>query len=121
MSDCKRIERLFSYTKFHIGFYITFGGGFVALAKASAGERSPFRGVVVNPELLGAAVALMALAGFAGGVVASSTTQCTTFDEFWGGKWGPYRSKLLYGEDWAALEHWTFWLSLAAAVASVWI
>ena len=82
MSD-ERVARLFDYTKFHIGLYMTLGAGLVAVVAAAADEKSVLRALVSYPKLLAGSVFLMFVAGAAGGVIASSLTQVTTFDDFW--------------------------------------
>jgi hypothetical protein len=115
----KRLERLYDYTKFHIGLYMTLGAGLVALIAAAADDKSVLRGLVVHPRLLGAAVILMTIAGLAGGIIASSLTQCESFCRFWTEKQGPWSWPLLPGKYWTWVEHTAFWAALLLAASSL--
>lgn len=117
----KRLERLYDYTKWHLGIYLSVAGALTAaagyLAEATkAGQLAPY---VDKPKLLLVAVALMFAAGACGGVVASSCTECATYEDLWNGKQGPFGTRLLKGRHWAALEHLCFWLSTALAAIAV--
>jgi hypothetical protein len=61
----------------------------------------------------------MGIAGFAGGIIASSTTQFRTFKQVWSEPIGPFRAKCMAGEWWAFLEHVAFWVGLLAIVVAV--
>lgn len=119
MNEDKRLERLFDYTKFHIGVYLTIGGGFVAILSAAiSGKPEELKGFVGCPLLLFLAAIFMGVAGLAGGVVASSATQHLSWRDLWEKPQGPYRMKWLTGENWAAIEHLSFWLSVVLASLS---
>jgi len=115
----KRIERLFEYTKFHIGLYMTVGAGLVALIAGAADVNSVFHGIVANPKLLIISVLFMATAGLAGGVIASSLTQINSFDEFWTKRQGPWSLTICVGKYWTWIEHTAFWSSIIFAAASL--
>ena len=125
LGDDKRLDRLLDYTKFHIGIYISAGGGLVALLASAATAQSPdaqltfLKGLVVKPWALALACLLMGVAGASGGVIASCCTQCQTFDELWIRKQGPHTRKWLPGKFWALLEHSAFWSSFLLAAYSV--
>jgi len=117
----KRLERLYDYTKWHLGIYLSVAGTLTAavgyLAEASKADRiAPY---VDRPGLLLAAVALMFAAGACGGIVASSCTECASYEQLWNERHGPFGSHLLKGRQWAAMEHLFFWLSVAAAAVAV--
>jgi hypothetical protein len=113
-NEDKQLARLYDYTKFHIGIYLSFAGGIAALLGSQ--ETGWFLSTLVksNKYSLYAALVLMVLAGACGGVVASSTLECKTFHEFWNKDHGPQSLPFLkrHGSNWAMLEHAFFWLSL---------
>jgi hypothetical protein len=110
----KRLDRLLDYTKFHVGIYLSIGGGLVALiGAASKAEEKSFLNLFVGSRIaLALALLFMVVAGIAGGVIASCCTQHRTFEALWCRPQGPYRTKILTGEGWAGLEHGAFWVSL---------
>src|SRR5688572_24979022 len=117
--DDKRLDRLFEYTKFRIGIYLTLGAGLMALIAVSSRSGSDLQGIVKHPSWLGLAIISMALAGFSGGVVAGGITRCESFAKFWQQKQGPYGRGWLPGKTWAAIEHTFFWIALVLATASL--
>jgi hypothetical protein len=118
MEEDKRLERLFDYTKWHIGIYLSIGGATVTLL-ASDKSAQVLSFLVGSKLLLGASLALMVVAGFAGGVIASSITTCKTFEEFWDHGQGPVEWKAMKGRHWPKLEHLAFWASLAFLGAGI--
>jgi hypothetical protein len=125
MPDDPRLSRLLEYTKFHIGIYLSaFGAIAAAIAAAAAkpGElQSLLNLVFVQRWALVPAAFFLALAGFAGGIIASCCTQNKTFDDLWNGLQGPGSCEWLAGRVWAQVEHVSFWLSLGfMAVALLW-
>jgi hypothetical protein len=117
-ADLKSLELLFDYTKFHIGLYLTLASVYVGAASVKVGERTLLE---VNRFFLWPAVISIAIAGFAGGVVASSITQCecSSAAEFLELDIGP-----LWGEWWPALywtriEHVAFWVGIISALLSL--
>lgn len=118
--DDKRLDRLFEYTKFHIGIYLSAGGGLVALL-GSAPDVRFIKSLIGSPKALALALLFMVIAGMAGGLVASCSTQYRSFEELWFERQGPHTSKLLKGQTWVLIEHGAFWISvllLAYAVLS---
>ena len=115
-ADDKRLDRLFEYTKFHIGIYLSSGGGLVVLV-ASADKSEFVKSVIGSPRALAMALILMIIAGLAGGVVASATTRNRSFDGVWLEAQGPFRR--MKGRDWASLEHYSFWASVTLIAYSV--
>ena len=111
MQEDKRLERLFDYTKWHIGIYLSIGGGTVALL-ASEKSKQVISFLVGSKALLGISLFLMVVAGAAGGVIASSITTCKTFEEFWDKPQGPVEWKPMRGRYWPKVEHLSFWASL---------
>lgn len=118
----KSLELLYDYTKFHIGVYLSMGSALIALMALRRGEP----GVLIFPvhkPLLMAAVAAIAFAGCAGGVIVSSITQSTadSSQDFLDSPIGPWRWKRarLPGLVWTEIEHSAFWIGLALAVLAV--
>ena len=116
----KRLDRLFEYTKFHIGIYLSIGGGIVAVLGS---EKSEFiRSLIGWPWALLCGLLCMFAAGIAGGLIASTCAQARTFDEVWTGppKLGPYVWQWRFaGREWAFIEHMAFWIGLVFIAASV--
>jgi hypothetical protein len=107
----ERVDRLFEYTKFHIGIYLSTGGAFLALIGTA--EKTDFlRALVGSPQMLLLALFLMIIAGMAGGVVASTTTTINDFEKVWNEPQGPFTFKVFPGRVWAGIEHGAFWLSV---------
>ncbi len=116
----KRLERLFDYTKWHIGIYLSMGGGLVGLLGTREGNCFLCR-VIAVPWLMGTALGALAIAGIAGGIVTSATTRCRTFEEVWDEDLPLYGRKTLTGKTWASIEHTAFWISLALIAASIFL
>jgi hypothetical protein len=119
--DDKRLERLYDYTKWHLGIYLSVASALTA-ATGLLAEKSKTENMAIyveKPILLLLAVAFMFSAGACGGIVASSCTECITYDELWNQKHGPFGLRIVKGRHWAALEHLFFWLSVACAVFAV--
>lgn len=116
----KRLDRLFEYTKFHIGIYLSIGGGIIAILGS---EKSEFiRSLIGWPWALLVGLVCMFAAGIAGGLIASTCAQAETFDEVWIGKkkLGPYTWEWGFkGREWAFIEHMAFWVGLCFIAASV--
>ena len=110
----KQLARLYDYTKFHIGIYLSFAAGISALLGTEKAGWFVSKLVAANTGPLYASLAFMVLAGMCGGVVASSTIECRTFADFWAKPQGPQSIRFLrcQGKFWAMLEHLFFWLSL---------
>jgi len=117
----KRLARLYDYTKFHIGIYLSFAGGIAALLGTENAGWFLSQLVQPNKLTLYLALGLMILAGMCGGVVASSSIECATFTEHWEKPQGPRSLPFLSlkGMYWAALEHAFFWLSLLVLTYTV--
>lgn len=115
-----RLERLYDYTKFHIGIYLSSAGGVAALL-GSKDAGWAVSELVGNQYFLYAALAFMVLAGMCGGIVATSTTESLSFEEFWNGLHGPATLPFwkASGRSWVAGEHGFFWLSLLLLAAAV--
>jgi sulfite exporter TauE/SafE len=115
-TDFEQLKLLFDYTKFHIGLYTTIATIFGALVAAGSSDRALFK---FNMRFLFLAVIFMALAGIAGGVVASSIPQYRGYRAFWAAWIGPMRWRALKAEYWTYIEHTMFWISVFLAIASI--
>ena len=112
----KGLELLFDYTKFHIGVYLTLAAAYITLATSKIGETLP----KLNPNFVWPAVICIMVAGFAGGVIASSITQSerTNVTDFLKDPTGPWSMRLFSGKWWAYIEHTFFWAGIICVVLS---
>ncbi len=120
-AEDKRLDRLYDYTKFHIGIYLSAASGLATLL-GSKEAGWVISTIIGNQYLLYLAFFLMVLAGMCGAIVATSITECQTFNEFWKEKeHAPTTLKCLKGtgQCWVAREHAFFWASLLVLAASI--
>ncbi|WP_445368188.1 hypothetical protein ACH5Y9_01090 [Methylomonas sp. BW4-1] len=111
--DDKQLERLYDYTKFHIGIYLSFAGGLGAFISAAGKPEQIFlRSMIGFPWAIILALLFMVGAGMAGGIIATSTIESKTYSDFRSTLQGAYGIKPFLGETWVAIEHASFWLSL---------
>ena len=89
--DFEQVKLLFEYTKFHLGVYTTLAAALIALVNTEFGKN-----INLPREFVWAAVVFIALAGVAGGIVASTLPHMTTLGDFWGSRIGPFRVKNTY-------------------------
>jgi hypothetical protein len=117
----KQLVRLYDYTKFHIGIYLSFAAGIAGLLGTEKADWFVSKLVAVNTKPLAISLILMAMAGMCGGIVASSTIECKTFEDFWNKPQGPQFIPCLAfkGRIWAMFEHIFFWLSLLCLAYAV--
>lgn len=114
-SEDKRLERLYDYTKFHIGIYLSAAAGLTTLISAASANSSElsFLDTLTHPHwILAVALLLMVIAGAAGAVVATSAIKSSSYDDFATSPQGAYGWVPWPGERWATIEHAAFWLSL---------
>jgi len=116
-ADLKSLELLFDYTKFHIGFYLTLAVSYIAVATLKVGDKFILE---VDRRWLWAAVIAIALAGFSGGVIASSITQCEcrSSARFLTQDIGPYGFRWGPAQWWTYFEHTAFWIGIICALLS---
>lgn len=111
-----QLARLYDYTKFHIGIYLSFAAGIAGLLGAKETQTILAKLVSTAASEFYVSLLFMMLAGVCGGIVASNTIECKTFDQFWNQPQGlriiPWRG--IEGRRWAALEHLCFWIGLGA-------
>jgi hypothetical protein len=113
IEEDKRLARLYDYTKFHIGIYLTIGSAMVALLGSK--EPAAWVSLLVDRRFILASLFFITIAGISGGVIASTCVICHSFEEFWEQKQGPF-FKFLKGKSWASVEHIAFWLSLGCLI-----
>lgn len=121
-SEDKRLERLYDYTKFHIGIYLSTAAGIATLLGSEKTGWFIAALITENNKIpLYFALGLMILAGMCGAVVASSTIEHQKFEDFWHKPQGPQSVPFLRanGATWAAWEHFFFWISLLVLSVSV--
>lgn len=111
--EFEQVKLLFEYTKFHLGAYMTAAAALVALINTDFGKR-----ICLPEPLVWAAVLFIAIAGVAGGIVASSLPHSSTLEKFWARKVGPFRLELFTGETWTYVEHSAFWLAIVCVLAA---
>lgn len=88
-TDEQRLQRLYDYTKFHIGIYLLVAGALVTILGSQKAEVI-VGGLTDEPAWLWAAVGAMAFAGMCGGVIASFCASAASFKEVWDDKTGPW-------------------------------
>ncbi|WP_128003619.1 hypothetical protein [Piscinibacter defluvii] len=118
----ERLERLYEYTKFHIGIYLSAAAGVATLLGSEhAGWFISQLVTEKNRHFLYVGLTLMIFAGMCGGVVASSTIEHRRFEDFWNELQGPQSVPLLqvHGRTWAMYEHLFFWCSVLTLAASI--
>jgi hypothetical protein len=114
MNDFEQVKLLFDYTKFHIGLY----SALIAAMVTALNLRSKLN-FSVNAEWALAAVLFIAVAGLAGGTIASSLPHFTSIKTFWTTRLGPYRLELFAGETWTYIEHSAFWAGVICGLVAV--
>jgi hypothetical protein len=114
----KSLDRLFDYTKFHIGLYLTLTASYVAVTSMKNGSVSLLN---VDKIWFRCAVVCFMLAGLAGGVIASSITQtgCRSTKSFLAERIGPWNTTIFEARTWTWIEHTSFWIGLVLALMSV--
>ena len=115
MERDKQLELLFEYTKFHIGLYLTLAAAYITIGTAGVGKLPK-----LNHYFVWLGVVSIAIAGFAGGVIASSITQTTksNVSEFLEDPTGPWCLKSLKGLTWTYIEHTMFWVGVICVILS---
>jgi hypothetical protein len=105
-----RLERLFDYTKFHIGIYITLGAALISVTKLGEVKLS-----ASEIWFLRLGIAGLFVAGLGGGVIAANTVTYLNYTEFNSIKIGPLGLPLFHYSVWAGLEHCSFWFAITAS------
>ena len=121
-TEDKRIERLYDYTKFHIGIYLSAAGALASLISVLSTKDTQLPVVLRHvrfPWLLGLSFLAMMLAGVAGAIVATSAIQCAAYDDFVEMPQGAFGCTPFTGKTWTSIEHGAFWFSLVSLAVAV--
>lgn len=121
-SEDKRLDRLYDYTKFHIGIYLSAASGLAALISAASATESRLGGFLSSiyfRPMLGLSFLAMVIAGIAGAVVATSAIQYADYCAFLRGPQGAFGCEPFSGKTWIRIEHGAFWFSLVALAIAV--
>nr|WP_158651820.1 hypothetical protein [Marinobacterium profundum] len=111
-----RIERLYDYTKFHVGLYASLVFGVIALIGIGQGEVLDDQFVV---GLAAVSVLSWVISGIAGGVILGTLVELDcSLEYFQKNLWGPFGRFRMLGKYWENLEHLSFWVGVLAAVSS---
>lgn len=98
----EQLKLLMDYTRFHIGVYLTLGAAAIGLLEARL-----FCASVLLPGL-----ALLFVAGIAGGVIGSSIPDFATWTAFDCSKLKVLGIRTWSWRRWAMVEHLSFWLAI---------
>jgi hypothetical protein len=117
VSGGERLDRLYDYTKWHLGVYVSCIG-FLSVIAAGAAQSGPgglrwLAALAGSPRLVLASIVLVALAAVSGGIVATTCIQCDTMNDF------AASSFFFPAEWWTYIEHGCFWLACAAFAWSI--
>jgi hypothetical protein len=104
-----QLKLLMDYTKFHIGFYLTFAGIGVTLVKLK----------IITLGILFPSFAGLLIAGVAGGVIGSNIPLYTTFEAFQKDQLGFWGLSIMRFTRWAWLEHLGFWFAILWGITAV--
>jgi len=105
-----QVNKLYDYTKFHIGLYATLMT--LLMAVLSLGEKAVPREAVCYLKIT---LVCFTIAGGCGGILGSSIS--LRQDDLVNGQGiGPFSLGMLPAEVWAHLEHWAFWIGIAVSV-----
>ena len=116
MQQALGVERIYDYTKFHVGLYSSLVFGVVALVGLGDGD------VLQNPiviYLTTTAIILWVVSGMAGGVILGTLIDFEgSIQSFRNHACGPFGYKALRGKTWESIEHKSFWAGAIVALAA---
>src|ERR1700730_14156901 len=112
-NDFEKVKLLFDYTKYHIGIYTTLGTILVAALGLHDNIILKFCG-----PLLWVSIGFIAVAGLAGGIIASTLPESNRLDDFFTQPTGFWGVHFLTGRTWTRIEHTAFWIGLIAGLIS---
>ena len=119
-ASIKQLERVFDYTKFHIGLYTTLA----TIMIAAMSEKVAIFGPCTRP-MMSIPIAAIVVAGVAGGVITRNTLEFRNYDEFSSARVSPFArtsskpslAKLrLSFRAWSNVEHKSFWVAIVATL-----
>ena len=90
------------YTKFHIGVYLTLGTAGITLIKLN----------LINVCDMLPGVGLLFIAGAAGGIIASSIPEHSSWESFISSKLEIFGKKTKGYYVWSKVEHYAFWAAI---------
>ena len=114
-----QIDKIYDYTKFHIGIYGTLIAGMITLEILGKAEAN------VSGKVFVVIICLFFISAMCGAIIASSIFdmyrnyqfwEVGTPENFWSTKIGPLKCKWLLPEHWAMIEHISFWIGISIAV-----
>lgn len=112
--NTEQVKLLFDYTKFHIGLYSTFASAVLALLAGTFAD-----GWAICRTLLALSLLPIAIAGLAGGVIASSLPHMFGTKNILGEPIGPLMFEKWKLKSWTYLEHSSFWIAFLMAAAAL--
>jgi len=113
--NTEQVKLLFDYTKFHIGLYSTFASAVLALLAGAFAD-----GWVICRTLLAWSLLPIAVAGLAGGVIASSLPHMFGAKDIREETIGPLTFETMGKlKSWTYVEHVSFWLAFLMAAAAL--
>lgn len=101
MAD-SQLDRLLTYTTFHIGVYISLITAIIGAGILGKIDHSLFRW----------AAFCFLISGICGGVIGSNIPEFSSYQSFSQAKLGAYGIKLLNYKKWIFIEHSTFWIGV---------
>lgn len=99
-----QLKLLMDYTKFHIGVYLTLGTAGLTLIKLQLLD--------ISQMLPG--VGLLFIAGAAGGIIASSIPEHSSWESFKSSKLEIFGKETKGYSFWSKVEHYTFWAAITS-------
>ena len=113
MDKANQSKLLMDYTIFHIGLYTTLSTVLIALLGLKGFTADV---LAMRPYLL-ATLFCFIVAGFCGGMIASSLPHFSSFKEFSKQRLGPwFLPRLMPMLCWTYAEHTAFWIGIVVAV-----
>ena len=116
-TDLNKIDRLFQYTKFHVGLY-----GALTFGTATLLQFGDKNGAPTSTVLMFGVMAILAwvLAGFSGGVILGTLVgHCGGLQRFRQKRTGPLKCGWFSGATWECIEHCSFWLGVVSALLAL--
>jgi hypothetical protein len=111
--DYEKVKLLFDYTKYHISVYTTLG----TILMGVLGLHNNITLTFCAP-LLWVSIGFIAVAGLAGGIIASTLPEKDSLNEFFCQRTGFWGVHVLSGRTWTRIEHTAFWAGLIAGLIS---
>jgi len=110
------VDRLYDYTKFHVGLYASLVFGVVALVGLGEGNVLNDANVKFFATV---SVISWVMSGIAGGTILGSLVELRgSLEDFRKSEHGPLGFKVRSGIWWEDMEHRVFWVGVASAMAA---